>query len=459
MSLPGFSAEYGLYRSSRTYQAGSFDDGDHLNHMVVPALCNQTAYDRCIASNTLHLQPGSLEVYCLTQYGCILNGDICVGEGASAHCIFSGQFMCGGSPCPVGHPCCGAECCSPGDSCCGEYCLPPGYQCCSDGVCPNTEQCCPGGTCCQTDQKCCGDTCCYSSQTCCTNACKYLQSDVFNCGSCGHACQTNANCVNGSCVCPVLSAPAYCPPANAALGLGALGSSSNYFLVNGDSCQYIEGLTVSITASETIVSDNGFTVQVNAIGAPGVGLAASQQYVFSITGNSIQGEIDNFTQDDMALIVCGGVDLGSTPISNGLPEGYTLQVTLQYQGVYVSGALFEVLNNGRQISSAQLPVSQTGCNCSLPPGYTCSGYRSAADLSPIAAVTVNIVGPGNGEPTMFTSGAGTINYAVSSGALTAASTLPSCVSSSYFCTVESSNASYGELFACPEQSMTQSFGT
>jgi hypothetical protein len=64
---------------------------------------------------------------------------------------------------------------------------------------------------------------------------------------------------------------------------------------------------------------------------------------------------------------------------------------------------------------------------------------------------------GGGASTMFTSGStGKINYTVSSGALAPVASLPTCVESGY-CTQETSNATYGTLLACPQQSITQSF--
>lgn len=246
---------------------------------------------------------------------------------------------------------------------------------------------------------------------------------------------------------------------------GGRTSGSNYYLAN--ECQQITGLTVAFTATEDIRSTNGFTMQLNADSPYGVD--AMQQYVFlvgsnAIGVNSIYGVINNW-QNYTTAIVCGGVDVASTPISNGIPQGYTLQITLQYQGNNVSGALFEVLNDGQILGSQPLSVSHAGCNCSLPANNQCTGYQSSADLSPITAFQVNIVGPGSGSGTVFTSGAGTISYAVSDGSLTALSGLPSTLSSvtpcveNLLCTAETSNASYGQLNACPAQSITQTFST
>jgi hypothetical protein len=179
-----------------------------------------------------------------------------------------------------------------------------------------------------------------------------------------------------------------------------------------------------------------------------------QQYVFLIAGNSILGAINNW-QNPGTATVCGSVEVGSTPIWNGIPEGYTLQITLQNDNLdNVSGAIFEVINGSRQVvSRAQLSVNQTGCNCHS--GVPCTG---STVLSPITAFQVNVVGLDKGESTKFTSGKGTIGYSVSSGALTALANVPRFCSASFTCTGETSNASYGQLLACPEQSMTQTFG-
>jgi hypothetical protein len=231
--------------------------------MVVPALCNQTAYDQCIAGNTPRIPPGFREVYCLTQYGCILNGDICVGEGASRHCEFSGEFTCGGIPCPVGHPCCYETCCSPGDFCCGESCCAPTDQCCPSGTCcPNTEQCC-GANCCPTGTNCCNGTCvptnspnncggncnvCQSGQDCCNGGCVPTDSPE-NCGGNCNTCTQGSSCCGGKCCsqgetcfsgCCVDGVPSL-SSSKASLNL----NSTNYWLSN-DNCEPIGDLIVTL---------------------------------------------------------------------------------------------------------------------------------------------------------------------------------------------------------------------
>jgi hypothetical protein len=412
----------------------------------------------------------------------------CNATGGHTFCCHPGETCCNPETnfcCPPRQTCCNPQtkfccpggqepCCSPGN----DFCCPPGLLCCD----PVNKVCCPpgtccGGGCCEQGQQCCGDSCTdvhsdtsncgfcgnacpIRSQICvngqcvcppglspCPGGCVDFSTDLTDCGTCGNVCGPGQICVNGQCICPVVPDPFFC-------GAGGRASNSNYFLANG--CQQITGLTVAFTATEDIVSTNGFTVQLNADSQ--LGVDAFQQYVFRVSGIGISAQINNW-QNASTAIVCGASGVTLTPLLNGIPKGYTLRITLQYyRGTNVSGALFEVLNNGQTLGSQSLSVSQTGCNCSLPQGFTCTGYQSTADLSPITAFQVNIVGPGNGAGTTFTSGAGTISYSVSDGSLTALSSVPPCVVNP-LCTAETSNASYGQLLACPEQTMTQTFNT
>ena len=55
------------------------------------------------------------------------------------------------------------------------------------------------GTCVSTGVAC-GSACCSgSTPNCCSNTCTNTQSDVNNCGQCGHGCASGEMCVNGAC--------------------------------------------------------------------------------------------------------------------------------------------------------------------------------------------------------------------------------------------------------------------
>ena len=375
----------------------------------------------------------------------------CTGACCFGVCCPPGAACCGGICCPSGQCGCNGVCCPTGQ-CCNGVCCPPG-QCGCNGLCCPTGQCC-NGVCCPPGQSCSNGLCCPAGEVNCSSTCTDLSSDSQNCGSCLSACGQGQTCVNGKCICPAASDPTRCSPFGRK-------SSSNYFLANLDfqnNCQPITSLTVSLTATADINSSSGFSVQLNGDSQQGVD--AWQQYVFMVQGNLIQGQINNW-QNSTTAIVCDAVDVGFTPISNGIPKGYTLQITLQYENVSgaVSGARFQVFSQqGQSVGDQTFLVSQAGCNCNFPAGFQCTGYQSAADLSPITAFQVNIVGPGNSSAANFTSGAGNIVYA--GAALTALSSPPACVEAAgNLCTAETSNASYGQLDACPHQSQTQTFST
>lgn len=62
-------------------------------------------------------------------------------------------------------------------------------------------QCCPVGASCVGGGR--NQACaCPQGQSVCGGVCRDLATDVSNCGACGCACATGANCVGGQCVCP-----------------------------------------------------------------------------------------------------------------------------------------------------------------------------------------------------------------------------------------------------------------
>src|SRR5262249_40852010 len=154
--------------------------------------------------------------------------------------------------------------------------------------------------------------------------------------------------------------------------------------------------------------DNGFTLQLNANSPAGTEVDVFQQYGFSIVGNSIQGFINNWAGLG-TQIVCDYIGLGSTPLSNGIPAGYSLILSLLNDSSgNVTGANYQVFDkNGNNLANSNSLVENARCMC----GGLCTGF-TVGDLSPITAFTVDIVGPGNGQGTAFSSGSGAITYSV-----------------------------------------------
>jgi hypothetical protein len=219
-------------------------------------------------------------------------------------------------------------------------------------------------------------------------------------------------------------------------------------------------LTVTVKVTQDITSDIGFSIQLNADSPAGAEPDAWQQYGFTIIGNSIQGFINNW-QNGNTAINCDQRNVGSTPLNNGIPAGYTLVLQLQYDGSQnVIGAVYQVFDqNSNSSGPVTFLVQNAACNCAFPSGFTCTGYQGVTDLSPITAFELNIVGPGGGQNANFSSGAGSITYSVGApNQISAQIAQPACTEVTLI-TAETGNSSYGTLSACPAQSLTQQFST
>ncbi len=107
--------------------------------------------------------------------------------------------------------------CRENSECCSDFCDPfTGFCACPSGtvVCSISGQCVPAcnppfvfnpDTCkceCPTGLVCGGVNCCAPGTTCCSSTCTNLNTDVQNCGACGHTCtapNATSACVNGTC--------------------------------------------------------------------------------------------------------------------------------------------------------------------------------------------------------------------------------------------------------------------
>jgi hypothetical protein len=116
-----------------------------------------------------------------------------------------------------------------------------------------------------------------------------------------------------------------------------------------------------------------------------------------------------------------------------------------------------VFNNRLYVSFIANNPGQDVLVCSSANGVNFTNNSQInPDLAPIVAFELDLVGPVNGESAQLSSGAGTIVYAASS-ALTALTTVPSCVEAPYTITAETANSFYGALPSTSSNTLTQSF--
>jgi hypothetical protein len=395
MATPGFTAEYGLYRSSRTYNGGGLDGGDHLNDMVVPALCNDAAFEQCIARNTPHMSPGLLETYCLVRYGCLLKDDICVGIGANKHCEFGGTNYCGGVPCPFGNPCCAGTCCSPGDSCCD-------------------------------------------------NACRNLASDPHHCGTCGNSCGTGQCCYRGKCT----------PPPNE---LGS--SGNNYVLNSpGCKPIEGLTVSMQVQGENLTTSNGGFSMQLNAYNPQPITSTCPTNWMQFIIQNvggqlsaSIQYSVNGSTFNPFQWLPL--TDTSGNPISTDNPMliGQKLKIALDYDdtGANITGAdFFLTETDGKTVLGHTYMSAPGGCL------YAVLGFQVNIVSAP-GLPSQPTFSAGSGAITYSTSGQQLCNE----GATVGADLFPDVCSGTWVKTYENINVTYGAISSCCGSELTQPFSS
>ena len=253
------------------------------------------------------------------------------------------------------------------------------------------------------------------------------------------------------------------PDANAGNVLApreGLGGRSNYFL--SSECKPVTNLTVAIKVTQDMVADFGFSFQLNAYSPPGanskwqqycVGLDTSKgpapQLVGSINNWPAKG-FDNLTGDLINHFVHLLTLPGSRPI---LPAGYEITISLANDSTgNITGVTFVVVDNKGKVTKNPL-IALTSLTIDRRP----SQPITAAELAPIYAFQLNLVGFTNAQITYLTAGAGTITYSAKSP-LTVLNDAPACAGARGTVTLEQANSAYGELPATPSVNITQSFG-
>lgn len=135
--------------------------------------------------------------------------------------------------------------------------------------------------------------------------------------------------------------------------------------------------------------------------------------------------------------------------SHEVPAGYQLTISLENDAkANVTGAKYAVVDNhGHTIGSKTINL--------LSLNLASGAHVTSADLAPVIAFQLNLVGYLNGDSTVLSSGQGTITYDTAN-ALAALSSEPPCAESGYI-TAETANSFYGQLPSSPSTELTQSF--
>ena len=241
------------------------------------------------------------------------------------------------------------------------------------------------------------------------------------------------------------------------------GSDYNYLLYSN--CQPVTNLSVVIDVTQDIFSSNGFSFQLNAYSPPDANCVWQQYGMYvDMTQNPPQlgCSVDNWPSDSYrttANIPPGGdlINYGFNllPLPGGiLPAGWKLTISPQNdQNGNINGAIYVVVDNqGNTLANPTISLSSLTIDGVSPPQPVTS-----ADIAPIIAFQLNIVGPDNGLNSYFSSGAGTITYTASTP-LTAVTQQPACTAAQGTITEETANSGYGILPSIASCSLTQSFG-
>jgi hypothetical protein len=209
MSIPNFTAQASLYRSSRHYRGSAASSGSSrpggsivLAYRPLPATQIQCSEcnDSCSFSNSvcngelvtplaalcgfsLFTLPGACAAASYAQLYCDA-----LYAGCTTLCLFK---SCCPKACGIPDPL------KPGDGCCdaGEHCVDQNDPNSRNGCCPSDQSVC-GGSCCAKGEFCCGDSCC--------------PPDTFCCG--GSCCPSGTPCFSGVCAYPPLIPPGTPPP-------------------------------------------------------------------------------------------------------------------------------------------------------------------------------------------------------------------------------------------------------
>ena len=246
---------------------------------------------------------------------------------------------------------------------------------------------------------------------------------------------------------------------------GGLASGSNYFFADSSN-RDIVNLTITIVISEDLATaaptganqntEAGFSFQLNCHSPiDSTNPSDSQWIVWQQYTVMVRSEVDAWVNNWTAAGLNGsGITIAPSTTTfskltkpNVLPAGSTLTIALQWDSSGVSGATFNLQPGGTLTTVSLIGQPLQG-----------GGKVTTANLAPIVAFTLLLVGPEDSVHAHFISGAGSIFYSVNPNftLLTPLATLPTGVAS-YATTAETANSTYSQLPAGPQSIFQQDF--
>jgi hypothetical protein len=221
---------------------------------------------------------------------------------------------------------------------------------------------------------------------------------------------------------------------------GTLGSNINNVLFPREQ-QALTGVSVTIEITEAVQayadsgSYKGFEFQLNCNSLPNF-KCVWQQYIIGIAGKNLVGKVNNWP-DSNQWIINHNFNLVNDLPNQAIPVGYKLIITLENDpDGNVHYAAYGVVDQfGNTVAYSKQNIK------SLASGHT-------KNIAPIADMTVNLVGPDNGEEVILSSGAGVISYVCDQPLMSKVDTGE---------TAESGNSSYTAVLPIPGTSLSQRF--
>jgi len=243
-------------------------------------------------------------------------------------------------------------------------------------------------------------------------------------------------------------------PASVAAPPNPLGSNSNYYFYGGvdSKGKYIpiKDLVVTINVSQEIVTNPPCSLQLNCY-SPSKDLDAWQQYGISMapSSNQLNSFAENWPLSGNNLFNIEPDGFITLPSDTTIPGGYKIVVQLNNDSSgNITGSVVTVYNGSTKLGSQSITL--------IGQALASGGTVSEADLAPIVAFQLNLVGWANGDISALTSGSGIFRYS-SSTPMTAQSGEPADAESDYI-TAETANSIYSVVPSGSSTSFTQPWG-